>query len=260
MTARPLSSVLKCFDLLELISQADGPLRLADLARASNESRATTYQRLLTLTTAGWVERLEEGTYRLSLRACRFANTALEQAGLGERALPILEKLTEQTGETSSLVALENNRVIIAQRVEAHGMLRTDLRVGAEVSFIESGSGQIWTTFGPPDLADRVNALGIETISEKKRAEIRRQGYTIAGGGKTLAGISVIAVPVLGSHGECLFSLSLVGLESRFDPLTAVEKIKKAAIEVGTLLSGGGRQMTPHPGNTGIGKLTPALE
>lgn len=241
MTARPLSSVLKCFDLLELIAQADGPMRLADLARAGDESRATTYQRLLTLTTAGWVERLDDGTYRLSLRACRFANTALEQAGLGERALPILERLTKQTGETSSLVALENNRVIIAQRVEAHGMLRTDLRVGAEMSFVESGSGQIWTTFGPPDLASRLNALGIETVAPERRAEIRKLGFAVAGGGKTLAGISVIAVPVLGDHGECLFSLSLVGLESRFNPETAVAEIKRAAYEIGTLLSGGSR-------------------
>jgi DNA-binding IclR family transcriptional regulator len=241
MAARPLSSVLKCFDLLELIAQANGPMRLADVARASDESRATTYQRLLTLTTAGWVERLADGTYRLSLRACRFANTALEQAGLGERALPSLEKLTERTGETSSLIALENDRIIIAQRVEAHGMLRTDLRVGAEMSFLDSGSGRVWASFGPPGLVDRLTEQGVEIIPPEERAKIRNQGYAVAGGGRTLAGISVIAVPVLGGQGECLFSLSLVGLESRFDPKTAIDDIKATAAEISELLSGGAR-------------------
>lgn len=241
MAARPLSSVLKCFDLLELIAQANNPMRLADVARASDESRATTYQRLLTLTTAGWVERLSDGTYRLSLRACRFANTALEQAGLGERALPSLEKLTERTGETSSLIALENDRIIIAQRVEAHGILRTDLRVGAEMSFLDSGSGRVWTSFGPPGLVDRLTEQGVEIIPAEERAKIRNQGYAVAGGGRTLAGISVIAVPVLGGQGECLFSLSLVGLESRFNPKTAIEEIKTTASEISELLSGGSR-------------------
>ncbi len=242
MSARPLSSVLKCFDLLELIAQANGPLRLADLARESNESRATTYQRLLTLTTAGWVERLSDGTYRLSLRACRFANTALEQAGLGERALPALEKLTERTGETSSLVALESDRIVIAQRVESRGMLRADLRVGSELSFVESGSGQIWVSFGPPDLAERLNQKGIETIPPHRSADIREKGYTVSGGGRTLAGIAVIAVPVLSKQGECLFSLSLVGPDNRFKPETAIADIKQAAGEIGTLLSGIGRK------------------
>lgn len=241
MSARPLSSVLKCFDLLDLIAQATGPMRLSELARQSEESRATTYQRLLTLTTAGWVERLADGTYRLSLRACRLANNALEQAGLGERALPALEKLTAQTGETSSLVALDNDRIIIAQRVEARGMLRTDLRVGAELSFVESGSGQIWTSFGPPDLADRLKVNGVETIPLRERDRIRQQGYTISGGGRTLAGISVIAAPVVNEMGECLFSLSLVGPDSRFDPETAIDEIKAAAEEIGILLSGGAR-------------------
>lgn len=247
MSARPLSSVLKCFDLLELIARADGPMRLADVARACAESRATTYQRLLTLTTAGWVERLDDGTYRLSLRACRFANTALEQAGLGERALPYLEKLTAVTGETSSLIALENDRIIIAQRVEAHGMLRTDLRIGAEMSFLDSGSGRIWTSFGPPGLVERLNAQGVAIIPGEQREEIRRQGYAVAGGGQTLAGISVIAVPVLGEQGECLFSLSLVGLENRFRPETAIEEITATAREIGTLLAGRKNMASPPP-------------
>lgn len=53
MSTRPLSTVLKCFDLLEVIAGLPGAVRLSELARIVGETRATTYQRLLTLTTAG---------------------------------------------------------------------------------------------------------------------------------------------------------------------------------------------------------------
>jgi len=64
MTVRPLSTAVKCFDLIELIAELARPANLADLARLARESRATTYQRLLTLTTTGWVDRLPDDTYR----------------------------------------------------------------------------------------------------------------------------------------------------------------------------------------------------
>ena len=158
MTVRPLTTAVKCFDMLDLVAGLSAPARLADLARLAGESRATTYQRLLTLTIAGWLERLPDDTYRLSLRACRIANAALEQAGFGERALPLLQRLTADTGETSSLVAIDNGRLVIAQRVEARGVLRADLRVGAELSFVDSASGKIWLAYGPDDLAEHLRS------------------------------------------------------------------------------------------------------
>lgn len=56
------------------------------------------YQRLVTLTAAGWVEQTEGGRFQLTLRAARLAKAATEQAGLGERTLPVLEALVAETG------------------------------------------------------------------------------------------------------------------------------------------------------------------
>jgi DNA-binding IclR family transcriptional regulator len=52
---RPLSSVLKSLAVLDALARAHRPQRLMELAQALEESRATTYQRLLTLTQAGWI-------------------------------------------------------------------------------------------------------------------------------------------------------------------------------------------------------------
>ncbi|MEM9232260.1 MAG: IclR family transcriptional regulator [Pseudomonadota bacterium] len=225
MTVRPLSTALKCFDLIDVLAEASHADRLADIARKTGESRATTYQRLLTLCEAGWVERLPQDTYRLSLKACRIGYAALGQAGLGDRALPVLEKLTAETGETSSLVVLEAGKLVIAQRVESRGILRADLRIGAELSVQDSASGKIWLAFG-----SEAATAGLEgSLPENMLTKIRQGGFALGGGGSTLPGIGVVAVPVFDGGQNCVASLSLVGPETRFDTKRLIEPLKQAA-------------------------------
>lgn len=231
MTVRPLSTALKCFDLIDVLAGSPQADRLADIARRTGESRATTYQRLLTLCDAGWVERLPDDTYRLSLKACRVGYAALGQAGFGDRALPTLERLTADTGETSSLVVLEGGRLIIAQRVESRGVLRADLRIGAELSVEDSASGKIWLAFGSESSKGKLEAR----LPETECAKIRKDGFALGGGGTTLAGIAVVAVPVFDGGQHCVASLSLVGPDTRFDANGMIAHLKQAAIELSDL-------------------------
>src|SRR5437588_2847345 len=90
---RALSSVLKSLAVLDALTRTQRPMRLMELAQALDESRATTYQRLLTLAQAGWVDQSADGAYRLSLQATRAGNAALEQANLGERSTAVLQDL-----------------------------------------------------------------------------------------------------------------------------------------------------------------------
>ena len=228
MSVKPLTTALKCFDMLELVAGLPRPARLAELARLAGESRATTYQRLFTLTTAGWLDRLPDDTYRLSLRACRMANAAMEQAGFGDRAQPILQELTDTTGETSSLVAIEDRRLVIAQRVEARGVLRADLRVGSELSYVDSASGKIWLAFGDESLSKQLSNQFDVSIPKRELKMILSTGYAHGGGGETLPGISVIAAPVIDDDDNCLASLSLTGPETRFSAKALVEPLIRA--------------------------------
>jgi len=220
MSVKPLSTALNCLQLMETLSEQPAPLRLADVARLIGESRATTYQRLLTLVTAGWVEHTEYGTYRLTIRALRIASGALEQAGLGERVVPILNTLTSATRQTSSLVLAEGPRIYIA--------LRADLNVGTELSIKESPSGMVWTAFGPPSFRAALAESGAETAPAEAIEQVRSTGYASGGGGQTLQGIRGCAAPVLDHGGGCIASISLFGPEETFDLDHAVPELRKA--------------------------------
>jgi IclR family transcriptional regulator, acetate operon repressor len=238
MQVRPLSTALKCLEVLEVVADQPQAIGISELGRLLGESRATTYQRLLTLTTAGWLERAPDGRYRLSTRACRIATAALEQAGFGERAQPILNEIAEEFGEAVSLVVLENDSVVIARRAESRGILRADLKVGVAVSFKDSSSGAIWLAFGPEDLIRRLTEAGIELPSKAQLKKVRAEGVSIGGGGKTLPGIRAIAVPVLGARGKCIASLSISTPATRFEPKRYMPSMLRAAQRLAVMASG----------------------
>ncbi len=236
MTVQPLSTAMKCFELLDVIAAQQQPVRISELGRLIGETRGTTYQRLLTLSMAGWLERLEDGSYRLTTYACNIANAALEQAGFGDRMLTILNRLREETDETCTLVTLENDLLVIGQRVQSKGALRADPRIGAELSFKDSASGKIWLAFGPEGLAGRLKKKGVAVASKAELKRVAEDGYAIGGGGRTLRGVSVVSVPIFGRTGICAASLSLVCPETRFRIGKLLVPLKKAAREARSLL------------------------
>ncbi len=229
MTVKPLSTTIKCLHMLDVIADQPGPMRISELGRLIGESRATTYQRLLTLTEAGWLDRLPDGSYRLSTRSCRIGAAALDQVGFGDRVQPLLDALARDLGDAISLVVLEGERIVIAQRAEAQAILRADLKVGATLSYLDSSSGGIWLAFGPQDLRHRLEEAGEDLPPQSQIDRVRAQGLSIGGGGETLPDISSLAVPVLDRQGVCRASLSISAPDTRFDAERVVQPLRDSA-------------------------------
>jgi DNA-binding IclR family transcriptional regulator len=234
---KPLSSATKVLALLDLIANRRGAVRPSELAAELGEGRATVYQRLLTLVVAGWVEPVQDGRYRLTLRAARIARAAAEQAGLGDRAMRVLEALVDETRETASLAALEGRDPCIIQRVEPAGILRAELRVGASLSLSGSASGRVLAAFADVATLQRLRDAKAELPPAEVLEEVRRTGMAVSSGYMIL-GIRAAAVPVMDETGRCVAALSLVGPETRFDPESWVHPLKRAAARLTAMLEG----------------------
>ena len=236
MPVQPLSSALKCFELLDVIAARPGSVRVSELGRLIGETRGTTYQRLLTLSAAGWIERLENGSYRLTTHACRIANAAMEHAGFDERVTIILNRLSDETGETSTLVTLDDHRPVIVQRVQSKGTLRADQRIGAELSFKDSPSGKVWLAFGPSGLSEQLKKKGVAVASKAEVKRVLANGYATGGGGRTLQGVAAVSVPLMNRSGACAASMSVVSPDTRFDLERTLPLLQAAAKEAMLLL------------------------
>jgi DNA-binding IclR family transcriptional regulator len=228
---------MKVLALLDHLATRRGSVRPAELAAELGEGRATVYQRLLTLVAAGWVEPLQDGRYRLTLRATRLAKAAAEQAGLGDRAMKVLEALVAETRETASLAVLEGSEACIIQRVEPQGVLRAELRVGATLSLSGSASGRVLVAFADAATRSRLHLNGAELPEEALLDQVQRAGHAVSSG-HDIEGIRAAAVPVTDPDGRCIAALSLVGPTTRFDADAWVQPLQRAAKRLTAMLEG----------------------
>jgi DNA-binding IclR family transcriptional regulator len=234
---RPLSSVLKSLAVLDALARSQRPQRLMEIAQALDESRATTYQRLLTLTEAGWVEQTADGAYRLSLQAARAGNAALEQANLGERSTEVLQQLVLETHETASLAALTGVQAQLIKRVEAEVVVRAQVHIGTLLSLDQSASGRVLTAFASPAQRELLERKGAILASASLLRDVARKGYAVSSG-KDVPGVKSVAAPVVDAKGACLFALSLVAPTARFDEARLARPVMKSAEKLSALLSG----------------------
>jgi len=228
---------MKVLALLDHLAARRDSARPAELARELGEGRATVYQRLVTLVEAGWVEALPDGRYRLTLRATRLAKAAAEQAGIGDRAMRILEELVGQTHMSASLAVLEGTEPCIIQRVEPEGVLRVEMRVGATMSLPESASGRVLVAFADAALLDRLRRSSAELPDPAMLARVRQGGYAVSSG-LSIRGIRAAAVPVFDADRRCVAALSVVGPSERFDAEACVPPIRAAALRLTAMLEG----------------------
>jgi DNA-binding IclR family transcriptional regulator len=224
---RPLSSVLKTLALLDLLGKSERALRLVEVSQASGASRATTYQKLLTLVEAGWVEQASGG-YRLSMHAARLGEAALRQASLGERSRAVLKALVAEVGETASLAVLSGIQAELVQRVEAEVVVRVQRDVGYRMPLDQSASGRVLTAFATEDLRAELKSKGAVLASDSLLREVRKKGHAISSG-RDVAGVQSAAVPIFDADGGCAAALSIVAPLSRFEPRRYLKPLLRAA-------------------------------
>jgi DNA-binding IclR family transcriptional regulator len=234
---RPLSSALKTLAILTELEKSDEEMRLTDLTQAIGESRATVYQRLVTLMHANWIEQTPTGAYRLTLYAARVGEAALRQASLDERSVAELQELVHEVNESVSLATLAEQRVCIIKRIEAEVVVRAQVRVGTLLSLDNSSSGRVLTAYAPKEVIGRLEQAGARLASDQILEQVRKNGYAVSSGLDT-PGVQSIAAPIFNIRNECVFALSIVAPVARFAANSYQDKLLRAAKRLSDLVSG----------------------
>lgn len=235
---RVLTSTLKCLAVLETVAAASGPIGVSEIARLQNSSRGTVHQQLATLVEAGWVEQVEGGKYRLTLRAAHVGHRALEQASLGQRIRPALEALAASTGEAVSVGVLDGNGALIVQRVESGQVLRAGLGVGSYMPLATSATGRVLVAFSPPSVPETLRGQGTFLPSDAELEQVRVTGVAVSVD-EFMEGIAAVSAPLFDVDGTLIAALSSATPTSRFDAESATDAVRNAAADVNAILAGG---------------------
>jgi IclR family acetate operon transcriptional repressor len=224
---RLLQSTLRCLDVLDALAESDKPVAVSELARRLQVQRGTLHQQLQTLVYAGWARQTSDARYYLSLRAVHVGKVALEQAGIAQRLLPLLEELAFRTGEAVAIAVLEREDVLIVQRVESQQLVRAEIKVGTRMPLAGSAAGRVLLAYASADKLAELAARGVAIPEPEILATVREQGFAVQREGFQ-AGLSAAAVPLDTGDDEELLTLSMAAPSERFDPQRTVALLVEA--------------------------------
>lgn len=236
LLTRPLTSARRTLEVLDAITGFHRPFRAPELAATLGWSRATTYQQLVTLVTAGWLERGRDGDYRLTVRAARVSAAAAEQAAPSERLTTVLQALVDQTREAATVALLDGAEARVFWRVVPERSVSATVSLAATLS-PRSASGKVLLAFLPADRRDRLRSTTTSPVpipAERTLAGVRSAGHAVYRS-NDVDGVAAIAVPVFDRAGACVAALALTGPSQRFDPDSALDAARAAAERVSQL-------------------------
>jgi IclR family pca regulon transcriptional regulator len=216
-----VQSLAKGFKVLHAFTAQEPELTMAEVARKAGMDNATAFRFLNTLVSIGYIEKVEGSRcFRLSLKVLDLGFHAIARSDLRTHARPILRSLVGELNEAASIGVLDGSSVMYVERVQAGlTQLGVDVRIGSRVPVYSTAVGQAILAWLPREMQLQVLSgqplikLTDTTITDldallARLEDIRSVGYALSDG-ETVAGLYVLAVPVLDIDGIPVAALSV---------------------------------------------------
>ncbi|NUU32710.1 IclR family transcriptional regulator [Arthrobacter sp. C9C5] len=209
----------KALGLLVLLGDEPRGASAAELSRRAELPFSTTYRLLGSLTRDGFVDYEPDGRrYHLGLRVFQLGQRVSNHHGFAGTALPILRRVTEETGEATILSVRDGNHHLTVNKVDGPQTFRVTSDPGHLGALHTTSVGKALVAFADDATRDRlVEDLELEPLTELSitdrdafRAEIelvRKRGYATMDEENEL-GMRAVAVPVFNSQGHAFASLA----------------------------------------------------
>jgi DNA-binding IclR family transcriptional regulator len=230
--------ILKCF-----IDGRTASLSFQEIFAATPMSRTTTHRLLTDLTEHGVLAQdAQRDEYRLGPVLLSLAGLGQDQASVVERALPAMERLRDQFGETIVLAELHGADVVPIRRVDGLYEMRMNQEIGRAYPAYAGGTGKVLLAHLDSEAlatylaGARLESLTRSTITsvEELRLDLtrlRRLGVAVSRGERVVGAVAV-AAPIFNDAGHAECAITVSGVAARFDPdrlMIAARAVKTAA-------------------------------
>lgn len=229
MAEQPHVKILdKALRVLMLFTPEQQEWGVTSVARDVGMSKSTVHRILRVLEQHGFLTQSPDTRrFRLGLACIELGRRALAGLELRRVALPVMQEVSAESGETVLLevVSAERDCVVCIERVQQRRGLRLILDVGSTAPLYAGCSSKVLLAHLDEEAIDHVlegdlRPMTPHTIVDAGRLraeleEIRRRGFAVSFE-ETDEGVAGVAVPVRNSHGQVIAGLTISG------PLTRV--------------------------------------
>lgn len=226
-----IRAVERVCDIFDLLRTAPAGMGFDELVAVTGLPRSSAFRYLATLETRGYVARGKEGGYALGPLFRPLQERQVDE--LVEVARPLMQQLSQETGETVNLGILRGTRVSYVEIVESQRQVRLAAKAGDRDFIHCTGLGKaIASRLSDEDVRRVLDVEGLpqrtkQTITDAESyfemlARVRHNGYAVDRGENEVDGCCVaVVVPDLGFDA----AVSLSSPASRFN----VEQVPEIA-------------------------------
>ena len=216
-----VQSLERAFGLLEAIAQARQGIGLAELSRKVGLHNSTTFHLVKTMVALGYIRQDRDKRYRIGRALFALAAGALDEVELVSLAIPVLEDLTEATGESGHFAVRSGDAIVVIAKTSGSGAFQLTNRVGVTRPAHGTALGKVLLAALTEGQLDRflanheLAALTPKTITDPEllRREIREVARTGVAydDGEFNAEVRCVAVPVHDFTGQVVGALGISG-------------------------------------------------
>jgi len=199
-------------------------LTLSDVARSTGLTRAGARRFLLTLADLGYV-RTDGKLFELTPRVLDLGYAYLSSLSLPGIAEPHLERLVQETGESSSMSVLDGSDIVYVARVPTSRIMTVAINVGTRFPAYATSMGRVLLAgLADDDLAGYLDRVELARLTEQtvpsvadlraRLEEVRRQGYALVDQ-ELEPGLRSVAVPVRDRQGRVVAAVNVSSHVSR---------------------------------------------
>lgn len=244
-----IRSVERALAIFEAFEPNHTMLSLQEIGKRIKLSKATTYRLVNCLYELGYLVRLDDNRYCLSLKVTRLSGVVHSTIGIREIARPVMLELVRTTGETVTLNTVVDGQRLCVEVFDTPSPLMSIVRPGERTPLLKGATGKMLLAYLPKKDVDQIwqSAPSRERPNRaalnRDLAEYREQGYAHTSG-ERVSGVTAVSAPIYDVDGGVTYSISVTGPAVRVDP--NVNKFTTFLLEATSSISkrqGGGR----HP-------------
>lgn len=215
-----MRAVDRIFSVLDAFTPQQPKLTLQEISDRISLSKATTFRLVNSLCDAGYLVRLDDQKYCLSMKLIKLAGVVASGLSIRDISRPIMVAIANKTGETISLnTAVGLDRVCI-DVVESSSRLMHIVNLGEHAPLYYGATGKVLLSYLPEDeQASVLNTLPSDfplALAElnAELTKIHNQRYAITKSERVIGSLA-ISVAIFDINDRGKFAITLTGPEER---------------------------------------------
>ncbi|UHS62315.1 IclR family transcriptional regulator [Agrobacterium vaccinii] len=204
----------KGLDILELLASTDGGLTQVEIAKAIGRSPNEFYRMLDRLVRRGYVQRQDGDRFFLTLKLFGLAHFHAPLRRLVSFAAPVMRDFSNKAAQACHLAVYDRGSVVVIAQQDSSTYWALSIRVGAQMSLFNTGSGHVLLAFQTDAQREimiaeqlRGDELSLPDGLMERLEQIRASGFESMNSLQT-AGIRNISAPVLTLDGTALAAIT----------------------------------------------------